>query len=273
MPTEGKSMIIAQLSDFHVSTPGSRIDQRFRTADHLAAAVDHVLGLEKLPDVVIATGDLVDVGTREGYERLRDILSPLPMPVLAIPGNHDNRDNLRAIFRRGGYFADDTFLHFAIDDWPVRLIGLDTQKHGKIAGEMCGARLAWLSERLDERPETPTLIFLHHPPFRSGISAMDRHGFENGAEELGGIVAGHRQVVRVTGGHLHRPITTGWNGTVLTVSPSTAHQIALKLSDGGRAALVMEPPACLLHMWSEETGMVSHVSYIGTFETPESVAL
>ena len=52
-------------------------------------------------------------------------------------------------------------------------------------------------------------------------------------------------------------------------SPATAHQVALDLAPAQRLAMVMEPPACMLHVWlGEAEGLVSHVSLIGDRHPP-----
>jgi hypothetical protein len=72
-------------------------------------------------------------------------------------------------------------------------------------------------------------------------------------------------VERIVCGHLHRPITLRWSGTVVTTAPSTAQQFSLNLQRGAPVKWVLEPPACLLHYWRAETGLVTHTSYIGDF--------
>ena len=267
-------MIIAQITDFHISLPGERMDEMFRTASFLETAVKHICSLEPSPDVVLATGDLVDKAIPEEYERLRNILAPIDVPIYVIPGNHDDRGEMRKTFGDLGYLpTEGKFLNYVIDQWPIRLIALDTVIPGKISGELCAERLNWLADRLAEEPLKPTLIFMHHPPIKSGISAMDRHGFDSGGSEMGAIVENYSNIERVVCGHLHRPITVRWHGTVLSVAPSTAHQIGLNMLEGARQQIVMEPPACHLHMWRQDTGIISHTSYTGEYEVPLSIAL
>ena len=267
-------MIIAQITDFHISLPGERMDSMFQTAAFLEQAVAHIRSLEPRPDVLLATGDLVDKGAPEEYARLRDILAPIDLPLYVIPGNHDNRDEIQRAFSDLDYLSNnENFLHYVIEKWPVRLIGLDTLIPGKISGELCHERLNWLSDRLAENTEKPTMIFMHHPPIKSGIGAMDRHGFDAGGPEMGAIVEKYSNIKSIVCGHLHRPVTTGWHGTVLSVAPSTAHQMGLNMMEGGKQQIVMEPPACKLHIWGEETGLISHTSYTSNYDIPLSVHL
>ena len=98
---------------------------------------------------------------------------------------------------------------------------------------------------------------MHHPPFLTGLAEMDAINCDNSAA-LGAIVAEHPQIERIVCGHVHRPMVIRWNGTVVTTAPATAHQVALNLLDGTPTAWIMEPPACHLHYWRADSGLVTH---------------
>jgi 3',5'-cyclic AMP phosphodiesterase CpdA len=90
-----------------------------------------------------------------------------------------------------------------------------------------------------------------------------------GSDELAGVIRRHPQVERVLCGHVHRPMTRRFGGTIAATSPATAHQLALALAPARHLAVVMEPPACALHMWlGAEAGLVSHLSVIGDERPP-----
>lgn len=254
-------MLLAQITDMHLGLDGSKAAVRFQTPAHLDRAVAHLGRLDPLPDAVLCTGDLVDEGTPEEYARLVEVLGRLPMPWYVVPGNHDHRENLRAALRSRGYLPERGFLCYAVDAGPLRLIGLDTIVPGEDHGLLCAERLGWLEARLAEAPARPTILFMHHPPFKVGIEAIDAMGLE-GSGALAEIVARHPQVERVLCGHLHRPIVKRFAGTVASVCPSTAHQLRLDLRRGEPMRLVDDPPACQLHLWDEVNGLVTHTSYI-----------
>ena len=261
-------MLIAQITDTHISTPDSVNDRHFRTAEHLERAVAHLNRLDPRPDVVLATGDLVERGEAQEYVRLRSILDRLTMPVYAVPGNHDSREQLARAFADRGYLPDQGFLQYTVEGWPVRLIGLDTHVPGEPGGRLCAERLGWLDARLAEAPDRPTLVFMHHPPFVTGMQAMDAMGLEGGPA-LAEVIGRHPQVERVVCGHVHRAMTRRFAGTVASTSPATAHQLALVLTPARHLAVVMEPPACALHLWlGPEAGLVSHLSVIGDERPP-----
>lgn len=262
-------MIVAQITDMHIRPRGKIAYGRVDSNAMLAAAVAALEALPRKPDVVIASGDLTDCGLVEEYQVLRDLLSPLSMPVYLVPGNHDRRRELFSEFAREGYLDhSDGFLHYAVDTHPLRLIGLDTLVPGHGHGEMCPERLAWLAARLEEQPDRPTLIFMHHPPFRTGLVDMDNINCRNGTS-MAELLRRYDNVERVVCGHHHRPITTRWAGTIGSVAPSTAHQVTLDLiPDGSPATFTMEPPGFHLHLWSVEAGLVTHGVVVGDFAGP-----
>lgn len=262
-------MLIAQITDLHIFQDRKPAYGLIDTARFLEEAVAHILALPTLPDVVVATGDLVDKGSANEYAILRDILTPLPMPLYLMPGNHDARETLRDGFPEHAYLRQNPdWIQYVIEDHPLRLITLDTLVPGKGHGVLCADRLAWLDSRLAEGGDRPTIVMLHHPPFKTGIAHMDRMGLLEGAEELGGIVARYPNIERILCGHLHRPIQIRWNGTLVSIAPSTAHQINLDLREDGPPAFIMEPPALHLHDWRPEVGLVTHHSYIGDHPGP-----
>jgi 3',5'-cyclic-AMP phosphodiesterase len=259
-------MLIAQITDTHIKPEGVLAYRRVDTAAFLARAVDHILHLDPRPDAVLATGDLVDAGSVEEYERLHRLLAPLPMPVYLIPGNHDDRDVMRQVFVDHDYLPRAGFIQYTVDGGPVRMLALDTLVPGASGGLMDTERIAWLDARLAEAPTRPTLIFMHHPPFKTGIAYMDTIGLD-GADALATVVRRHPQVERVVCGHLHRTIQARWAGTVATTAPSTAHQVALDVREDADLGFTLEPPGYALHLWREGLGLVSHVATVGDYLT------
>ncbi len=265
-------MIIVQLSDLHVRPRGVSAYGRVPTNDMLGDAIEHVNALRPRADVAVATGDLVHAGEVEEYAMLRELLGTLEMPVYLVPGNHDDRANFRRVFGDSDYLPETgEFLHYTIDDHPVRLIGLDTVVPGSASGELCAQRLAWLEEALDTEPDRPTVLFMHHPPFRTNIEHMDVIGLE-GADAMGRLVERHPQIERILCGHLHRSIQVRWRGSLASTAPSTAHQVVLDLRPGTEGAFAMEPPGYQVHVWSRDTGIVSHTAHVGRFDGPHPFA-
>lgn len=266
--------LIAQISDPHVRPRGRLCYGRVDTAAHLERAVAAILALPQRPDVVVVTGDLVDAGRDEEYALLRELLDPLRIRTLLIPGNHDDRGALLRAFADHPWLAsaggDGTGeIRYAIEDMPVRIVALDTVIPGKPGGRLGERSLAWLDETLSGRGDAPTVVIMHHPPFATFIGHMDAMGLANPAA-LAAVISRHPQVQAVLCGHLHRSIQTRFAGTIAMTCPSTAHQVALDIAPGAPDRYIMEPPGFMLHAWSAAAGLVSHVVPIGDFAGPYS---
>jgi 3',5'-cyclic-AMP phosphodiesterase len=262
-------MLIAQITDLHVRPRGLPANRVVESNMMTERAIDAVIALRPRPDVVLITGDLVDCGLVEEYEQLKRILARLDLPFLVIPGNHDQRENFRRVLAGyRGVTADAEFVQFVVDDYPVRLIALDTLVPGKGEGALCPRRLDFLERALAREREKPTVIFMHHPPFDCGIAHMDRIRLIEGAERLAEIVRPYQNVERILCGHHHRAIEARFAGTIASTSPGVAHQVMFTLAEDGPAALVLEPPAYQLHRYRPATGIVSHTVYVESYPGP-----
>lgn len=262
-------MLIAQITDTHIKLPGKLAYQKVDTAVMLERCVAHLQGLKQQPDLILLTGDLVDLGRPEEYDHLKSILAPIRQRIIAIPGNHDERNAMRDAFAAGGYLPKerDSFLQFVIeDDYPLRLIGLDTLIPGQGGGELCDARLAWLDETLARKPDAPTLVMMHHPPFQTGIGHMDDIGLK-GAVGFEAVVAKYPQIKLVLCGHLHRVIRADVGGRTALTCPSPAHQVALDIDPQAPSRFIMEPPGYMLHWWNDGR-LVSHTVALGDYDGP-----
>jgi 3',5'-cyclic AMP phosphodiesterase CpdA len=188
------------------------------------------------------------------YALLRDLLAPLAMPVYLVPGNHDELAPLLDAFPDHVYLPRGGGpLHYVVDDHPVRLVGVDTTHPGHHDGELTAAELRWLDDTLRARPDTPTLVFMHHPPFDTGVWWMDCVGIPlDERAAFAQIIGRHPQVRHVVSGHIHRPVQTLWGTTIVSVAPSTAHQVGLDLRAGGGMCLTAEPPMITVLDWTDE---------------------
>lgn len=260
--------LLAQITDMHIKAGGKLSYRVVDTEASLARCIEHVLELPQRPDAVLFTGDLTDFGRAEEYDNLARLLEPLAMPFFLMPGNHDDPVAMRAGFPAHSYLRQrEGKLDYVIDDFPVRIVALDSTIPQQSGGELSASQLEWLDETLRGAPGKPTIVALHHPPFRTGIGHMDKMGLAN-PEQLEAVIARHPQVERVLSGHLHRPIVKRFGGTVASTSPSPSHQVALDLADDAESRFMMEPPAFQLHLWREGVGVVSHTAAIGDFPGP-----
>ena len=243
-------MRILQISDFHLRGDGKLSFQVVDTASFLKstkAHLEHVFALDgQKPDMIVVTGDIADSGDEKAYLMVYEALSSFNVPVYAVPGNHDRRDRMVRILKGWTIPNPQTapFLCYAVQTEEARLLFLDTLNPGSHAGHMREAELAWLDNELQSNKNVPTLIFMHHPPFITGLPAMDEP-FES-REEMRTVLM-KAPWARLCCGHMHRPIFTVWAGVPCVTAPAASMQIELDFTPEGGDTFRMETPGYLLH--------------------------
>jgi len=262
-------LLIAQLTDPHVVVPGTDEELFVDNNERLANAVRQVNQESPQMSAVLATGDLTNWGHPAEYEALASLLQPLAVPILAIPGNHDDRDLLRATF------PDLPWVDAGHASWSmviegagassVRIVGLDSTIPGEPGAEFDLEREEWLRETLDDQSEDPTILAVHHPPFITGIGWMDGSGFI-GLDRLAAVLTEY-PVDRIVCGHVHRPITSSIAGIPAQVGLSTVQHIDLDLTPDAGVSLIHEPVGYQILLVSD-SGIVMHTRYTETGESP-----
>jgi 3',5'-cyclic-AMP phosphodiesterase len=261
---------IAQISDLHIKPPGSLAYGRVDTAKALEGCIAALNEFMPAPDFVVISGDLADTPTSEEYDYLKRLLAPLKLPLASIPGNHDSRELMRAAFPQADYALTSGPLNQRIEIAGLDLLLLDSSVPGKPYGELEAPTLQWLEATLASSADRPALLFLHHPPFRTGIWHMDRQNLLN-ASDLAPIVRRHPRVQLIATGHVHRATFTMFAGVPTTICPTSNHAVDLDLDELREPSYKVEPPAFHLHTWFPGEGfgsVVSHQVPIGDFDGP-----
>jgi Icc protein len=243
---ERSGVLLAQITDTHITRDGDE-------ARYLAEAIAWINAMRPLPNAVLLSGDTVNDGRPEQYAVLRRLLARSDPAVYVVPGNHDSRaalrDGLPAAYFPG---LDGERLDFTIDTGEIRIVGLDTSEQ-RPGGILPSASLDWLDERLSAVPARPTLIFMHHPPFRTGVNAADLFGFR-GLPRLRAIVGRRRLVRRIIAGHIHCERRALIGAALATTSISSAPQRVPELFERRRIlSWRPEPAGFATHEWRDDT--------------------
>jgi Icc protein len=260
---------IAQISDLHIKSPGALAYGRVDTASALERCVAALNQFTPKPDLVVISGDLADTPTVEEYRHLKRLLAPLKLPFAGIPGNHDTRELMRAGFPQV-YASSSGPLNQRIEIGGLDLVLLDSSVPGRPHGMLDTASLQWLDAILASSPHRPAWLFLHHPPFKTGIGHMDRQNLLN-AGELAPVVSRHPRVRLIAAGHVHRATLAMFAGVPATICPASNHAVDLDLQELREPSFRVEPPAFHLHSWFPGEGLghvVTHQVPIGNFDGP-----
>jgi 3',5'-cyclic AMP phosphodiesterase CpdA len=245
------------MTDIHLTAGGLRIigldpEARFR------AALAQALAEHGDAEALILMGDLTHHGAPEAYARLAEIVEDVPVPVIPMLGNHDDRTAFRAAFP-GCEVTAAGHMQRVLDIGDHRVITLDTvdgppYPMGHHAGHLCAERLAWLDVALAEAGERVCLVFAHHPPFATGIVGMDAIPLRNGDELLDRLSG--RQA-HLFCGHVHRTISGRSRDVSWTMFKSTCHQGPLDLVTLDSSLSIDEPGAYGVLLLAPD-GVVAH---------------
>lgn len=251
--------MLAQISDPHIGSAEGGDPER-----DLADAVRALAALRPRPDAVLLSGDLAEHGLPAEYARVRALLEPLPMPVLPLPGNHDDRAALRAAFPPPGEAdaAPDAPSRDVATCGDLRLVVCDSTLPGRADGALDAEHRGWLDRRLAEAPQTPTIVAMHHPPLLTGMPAFDALGLAPGDRAaLADQLRRWPQVRRVVAGHVHCASVAQLGGCVVATSPST-WRVHPRMRLGADDFELVEGPAGYALHAVIDGDVVSHVQSI-----------
>ena len=237
---------IAHISDTHFGTEDAPV----------CAALRNDLQQEAL-DLVVLSGDITQRARRAQFRAARAFLDSLaPIPVLALPGNHDLP--LFDLFTR----FTEPYRHYKRHICPVlaplwqgqelAVLGVNStrvlrHKHGALPADM----VQGVAQRLAELPQPFKVVALHHP--LAVIEPSDRINRVRAAEEAldTWISAGADLFL---GGHIHLPYcilahTTSRHAVILQAGTAVStrrrhgqsnsfHLLHFDMNDGGRRMLI-----------------------------------
>lgn len=199
-------MRIHQITDLHV--PDDESDEKF---SHIRRNVERQLAFVAagLPDLLVISGDLTMTdGSEVACQWIRDSL-PRDVPVIVIPGNHDDPAVIRRVF----------------GSWPAQ------QHHDECSLVFVNTSSNYLPPEemalLAVSPGPECLLFIHHPPHRIGAGFMSTNqpllNCDAAARAIGDSAIDH-----VFCGHYHNQAQVSCDGFELYLTPSPAFQIALE---------------------------------------------
>jgi 3',5'-cyclic AMP phosphodiesterase CpdA len=237
---------LIQITDTHILPPGEVLYDEVDTAHHLRETVKLINLVRPVPDVVMITGDLVERADNVSYAHFIELIEPLQMPTYVLPGNHDDPRLMSEVFAATPYFpaAGDTF-QYTVEDFPFRILALNSRAEGTELPEFDERRLAWLEQELC-KPDKPVLIALHHPPMKTGIELIDMGGsaWYQGLESL---LAEHDHVKLIICGHCHTDLCGRIGQVPVYMAGATAHQLVATRGLNIAPATIIAPAAPTLH--------------------------
>lgn len=170
-------------------------------------------------DAILATGDLVQDSSDEGYQRFVNMVKPFGLPVFWIPGNHDFQPKMVENLNQPPM---EKAKHILLGKyWQVLL--LDSQVYGVPHGELSQYQLDLLRTTLEQYPERHTLIVFHHHVLPTNSAWLDQHNLRN-SHDLFDVLSDFKNVKGILYGHIHQQVDSFWQGYQVMATPSTCIQ-------------------------------------------------
>jgi 3',5'-cyclic AMP phosphodiesterase CpdA len=219
--------VLAHISDTHLLGEGRALYGKVPVEQRLASLLARLEACPIVPDALVFTGDLTDLGEADAYRRLRAVVDPvatrLGAEVVWVMGNHDERAAYASLlFDEGETDAPQDRVH---DVRGLRVISLDTTVPGYHHGEITSSQLEWLMRVLSTPARHGSILAMHHPPVPTPLEVMavlELHDQPALAEVLRGS-----DVRLILGGHLHYSTHSLFAGIPVSVAAATCYTLDL----------------------------------------------
>jgi 3',5'-cyclic AMP phosphodiesterase CpdA len=219
--------VLAHISDTHLLGEGRALYGKVPVEQRLASLLARLEACPIVPDALVFTGDLTDLGEADAYRRLRAVVDPvatrLGAEVVWVMGNHDERAAYAALlFDEGETDAPQDRVH---DVRGLRVISLDTTVPGYHHGEITSSQLEWLTRVLSTPARHGSILAMHHPPVPTPLEVMavlELHDQPALAEVLR-----DSDVRLILGGHLHYSTHSLFAGIPVSVAAATCYTLDL----------------------------------------------
>ena len=185
---------------------------------YFLAVLAHAFADRQHYDFVVLTGDLAQEPCLPTYQRLRDYLLRLRIPVVCLPGNHDDFELMQAVLSVDTVSCakQHVFTHWQI-------ICLNSQIPHEPGGYLPDSELSFLRQALQAYPQHHALIAVHHHCIPAGSEWIDTMLISNSHDFLT-LLHAHSRVKAVIHGHIHQDLMHTTQSLQIFSTPSTCFQ-------------------------------------------------
>lgn len=209
---------LLHITDLHIQPAVTDTLLGVNTAYYFEAVLSQALRQHAGIEGILLTGDLAQTPCDASYGYIRETLQALALPVMCLPGNHDDWGLMQQHFS-GQWLS--TAKQWRWQHW--QLLCVNSQIPGSAGGAVAADELAWLAGCLRDTADVPTLIAVHHNCFPTHSQWLDTMQISNSAAFLD-LVSQQPQVKLICCGHVHQAIDSQHNGIALYATPATCFQ-------------------------------------------------
>lgn len=244
--------LVAQITDLHLGGDAG-------AEGRLDAVLAHLADMATAPAALVVTGDVLDrPDAPGGYAAVGARLAALGVPVVACPGNHDDRASFGRVLggKRAGGPVDTR-----LDLDGVTVLACDSTVRGEDWGRLEPSTLDWLARELADT-RGPVLVALHHTPCRVGLPLIDEVALRDADELARALAVAQGRVLAVVCGHAHTSATAFFAGVPVVVCPAVSSWLVLDAERPGPFFDRVTPPALALHV-VEDGRLTTHMRVVG----------
>ena len=223
------------------------------TSASLESVLAHYAASGWPADIAVVTGDIIQDGGNGAYDRFRQLLSPLGLPVYCLPGNHDIGAEMRAALGEAPFYYCDSLQR---DNWLI--VCLDSCLQGHAGGAVAADEFKRLRELVAATAAEHVMVCLHHPPVPMGSKWLDSVGLKNAGEFLQEVSASGKVRAAIFG-HVHQHYDADHGGLRVLATPSTCRQFA---PGSEKFAVDDNPPAYRRITLSADGGFDTEVVWV-----------
>lgn len=205
---------VIQITDPHLGAAPAFELAGVRTLETFQAVVDDSLRLN--PDIFLVTGDIAAEPNSEAYEQFFDIIKSTTVPMIWLPGNHDEASLVQTVKGATPYRKT-----YDIANW--RILLLDSVLPNSPNGQFGEDELELLKRLLAENTQEHLLVTMHHHPIPVGSRWLDLQCITDAYDFLR-LISENRSVRGVHWGHIHQAFEEVSEGVLFASAPSTCVQ-------------------------------------------------
>ncbi|OCG28143.1 3',5'-cyclic-AMP phosphodiesterase [Gilliamella sp. wkB108] len=210
---------ILHITDTHLFANNNDMLLGVHSNASFLAVIDEIKQQNKQYDLIVATGDFVQDGSKEAYARFAKQINTFDVPCVWLAGNHDNYTYMQQVFHQ--YHLAENKVVLLGDKWLIVL--LNSQVVGHAYGFLPESELHFLRDTLEQHSDRCALVFLHHHPITSSCHWLDQHILKNSVE-LEKIIEHYPMIKGLGWGHIHQQRDSNWHHCNAFSTPSTCVQ-------------------------------------------------
>ncbi len=194
---------IFHLSDVHIGESGVLLEDFRNIIDSIEKK-----SRNSASPIVLITGDLTSEGLRDEFENFYSVIEGLSLPLVIVPGNHDERNYGTSIFEE---LFGDRFSTYETEH--ISMYAADSSEPDNDAGHVGRSKYHEIADFFRTAKEKVKIFALHHHLIPVPHTGREHNVVEDAGDMLG--VLTRSRCSMVLNGHRHVPWMWRLNGMIL----------------------------------------------------------